>query len=631
LLNDHDYQSQELQKQLQDEIANITLLMQQVENDWESIVDRHEEYLRGYSITFDENDDIALSNDEKSKEDPYGDSTKIDHFKKANAAIKLLLSTVPVLDQNGDLKVSSVGGVILMPVSQTYISVMNNVHNSNNIEDMLEKLRQMAVYDQTYAVLYDRITKSSYKLDGLDLSKVKSVHGVKLIDAFFNTFKKQNPDVKNVFILSNGEVIVGEANLSSAASQLRAEYINQIITKAKEGKGFFTYNNDKQLYEVNAVKLKKYPANDSLQMLSFLKELGVDFTGQQFSKLKGNQLSIFNDAVSGIRKSIADTKEIKSFSSKTLNMEKRLFQLGLLKASIDNPQFDSTFFNVSGERTQSFVGTNAASNLFGFLNNLTSFTKEELAGTNFSYLKTDSFAEGSSILKRKFTPDGKIISGSEDLGTVGYVGGIINETNGKTTPSSKLNYKNRLIQELNLNLKGWYLNLIPGDASLEWMIKMGNPISATSLTRGFGEVHDLFKGYFLSELKLARESRPIANVQGRNTNDLRFFKAILGDVLHAEIISSNESIEDVYTKYENKINSALDKFIETKKNTFVNTLIEYGIVKQEGYGYTIEDVDLPRAMIESEFNRHMNMLTVNFFVANIELHKLLYSDTYQYT
>lgn len=631
LMTEPEYQTPELQKQLQDEIANITQLMQQVEDSWESIMDRHQEYLRGYSITFDENDELALNDDEKSKEDPFGDSTKIDHFKKANAAIKLLLSTVPMLDENGDMRVSSVGGAILMPVSQTYISVMNNVHNSNNIEDMLEKLRQMAVYDQTYAVLYDRITKSSYKLEGLDLSKVKTVHGAKLIDAFFNTFKKQNPDVKNVFILSNGEIVVGEANLSSAASQLRAEYINQIITKAKEGKGFFKYNTTKQVYEVNSDKLKKYQVGDAMQMLSFLKELGVDFTGRQFTKLNDVQASIFRDAVSGIRSSIANAQEIKNFSSKTLDMEKRLFQLGLLKASIDNPQFDSTFFNVSGERTQSFVGTNAASNLFTFLSNLTAFTKDQLAGTNFAYLGTDSFVEGSSLLKRKYTADGKIISGSEDLGTVGYVGGIVNETNGKTKSSAKLDYKNRLIQELNLNLKGWYLNLVPGDASLEWMIKMGNPISAVSLTRGFGEVHELFKGYFLSELKLAREGRPIANVKGRSTNDMRFFKSILGEVLHTEIINSSELVEEVYAQYEKKINAALDKFIETQKNKFVNTLVEYGIAKPEGYGYTLENLDLPKGMIEAEFNRHMNMLTVNFFVANIEMHKLLYSDPYQYS
>ena len=633
LLEDPEYQTPELQQSIISNIANTTLLMQQFEDGWESIVDRHQEYLRGYSITFDENDELALTDDEKSKEDPYGDSTKVDHFKKANAAIKLLLSTIPILDinsQDGDIQTSSIGGVMLMPTSQAYISVMNNIHNSNNIEDMLEKLRQMALYDPTYAVLYDRLTKSSYKLSGLDLSKVKSVHNVKLIDAFWKTFKKQNPAVKNVFILSNGEIVVGDANLSTAAAQLKSEYISAIVTKAKEGKGFFTYNKDKKVYEGNSAKIKSLRLDGVVQMVSFLKELGVDFSQSDALRLKDSELKIFKEAVSGIRNSILNAEDIANFSSKTLNMDKRLFQIGLLKASVDNPMFDSTYFNVSGERTQSYVGTNSASNLFTFLSGLEKFTKDSLANTNYSYLGTDSFAENSSILNRKYTKEGNIIEGSEDLLTVGYVGGTINETNGKSKPSSKLNYRDRLIQEMNLNLKGWYLNLIPGDASLEWMIKMGNPISSISLTRGFGEVHDLFKGYFISELKLAREGRPIANVKGRNTNDMRFFKSILGEVLHNNIISSTESVEKVYEDNADKINKALDAFIEQKKESFKKTLTDVNILKQNGYGYSLENVDLPQVMIESELNRHLNMLTVNYFVSQIEMHKLLYSDPYQY-
>lgn len=631
LMEDPNYQTPELQQALINDIADTTLLMQQVEDNWEALVERHQEYLRGYSITFDENDEMALTDDEKSKEDPYGDATKIDHFKKSNAAIKLLLSTIPVLDDKGDILQSSIGGAILMPTSQTYISVMNNIHDATDMEDMLEKLRQMALNDETYAVLYDRLTKSSHNVPGLDLSNIKSTQGARLLDAFWKTFKKQNPVVKNVFILNNGDIVVGDASLSTAASQLRAEYLNSIIVKAKEGKGFFTYNKDKKVYQADKDKVRSQAVNNLPQMIAFLDKLGVDFKQRDLGKLKNDQISLFKDVVYGIKDSILATQDISSFSSKVLDMEKRLFQLGLLKAAIDNPEFDSTYFNVSGERTQSFVGTNAASNLFSFLNSLEKFTKDSLAGTNYSYLGSDVFTEGSSILSRKYTKDGTIIKGAEDLMSVGFVGGVVNEVNGKSKPSAKLDYKNRLIQELNLNLKGWYLNLIPGDASLEWMIKMGNPISAASLTRGFGEVHKLFQGYFISELKLAREGRPIANVKGRSTNDMRFFKAILGEELHNTIVSSTESEEKVYEDNAEKINKAIDDYITNKRESFKETLSRYGILKPEGYGYTMENIDLPNSMVESELNRHLNMLTVNYFVAQIEMHKLLYSDPYQYS
>jgi hypothetical protein len=47
-----------------------------------------------------------------------------------------------------------------------------------------------------------------------------------------------------------------------------------------------------------------------------------------------------------------------------------------------------------------------------------------------------------------------------------------------------------------------------------------------------------------------------------------------------------------------------------------------------------QEINIPemasQVMIESELNRHLNMLTVNYFVSQIEMHKLLYSDPYQY-
>ena len=35
-------------------------------------------------------------------------------------------------------------------------------------------------------------------------------------------------------------------------------------------------------------------------------------------------------------------------------------------------------------------------------------------------------------------------------------------------------------------------------------------------------------------------------------------------------------------------------------------------------------------MTESQYNRELKSLSVNYMIANIEMHKLLYSDPYQY-
>jgi hypothetical protein len=632
LLKNEEYlkdNKEEKTRIIKDVIAKNIAFMQNVSSEWETITERHKEYLRGYQIEFDENDNVAINDIEKSKDEGFGEASKIDSFKKANPAIKLLLSTVPVVNPNDPtkLQLSSIGGAILIPTSKTYISLMSNLHDSLSIEDMLEKLRMMAENDPNYRTLYKRITKRSFDEEGVDLTKIDTTHGLQLISALWRTFKKQNPDVKNVFILENGDVVVGDASLSNAASQLRSEYINNIVTYAKANKGFFRYDDKKKVFVGDQQKLAGVTLDSITAMVNFLKQLGVPFTASEVVKLKGEQLDMFKDAVSGIRSSIAQNKEIATFSGKVLDISNRLLELGLVKATISNPEFNSTYFNVSGERTQSFIGTNAASDLYTFLSKINNIS--EIAGTKYSYLLTDSFAQGSNLMQRMFGKDGVRKGKTSDLFKIGYVSGTINESNGKQKSSSKLTFPERLIQELNLNLSGWYLNLIPGDASLEWMIKMGNPISTSSLSRGMADINEVFKGYFLSELALSRETdRPVASK--RNRKELRFFKDILGEELHNEIIASKEDVNTVYALNENKINAILLKYITSETSKYGSYLKRFGIL-QEGMGtFTLKNVNLPKNMSSAELNRQLSLLTVNFMINNIEMHKLLYADPYQY-
>jgi hypothetical protein len=632
LLDDKEYlkdNKEEKTRIIKDRIAKNTAFMQDVSDEWPTLVERHKEYLKGYQIEFDENDNVAINDLEKSKDEGFGDASKIDSFKKANPAIKLLLSTIPIVNPNNPdkLQPSSIGGAILIPTSKTYISLMSNLHTASSIEDMLEKLRVMAENDPNYRTLYRRITKRPYNEEGVDLTKVDTTHGLQLISALWKTFKKQNPDVKNVFILENGDVVVGDASLSNAANQLRSEYINNIVINAKANKGFFTYDDKKKVFIGDQSKIKGVVLDSPTAQSNFLKQLGIQFSAQEILKLKGEQLKTFNDAVSGVRASISQSKEIATFSGKVLDISNRLLEIGLVKATVSNPEFNSTYFNVSGERTQSFIGTNAASDLYTFLSKLEK--KSDIAGTKYSYLLTDSFAQGSNLLDRMFGSDGIRKEYTLDLFEIGYVSGTINESNGKQKSSSKLTFPERLTQELNLNLKGWYLNLIPGDASLEWMINMGNPISTTSISRGMADINNVFKGYFLSELALSREEdRPVA--KGRNRKDLRFFKSILGKELHDEIISSKDDINTVYALNENKINAALLNYINVETSKYQSYLKRFGILDEGLVGISLKNVNLPKNMSKAELNRQLSALTVNFMINNIEMHKLLYADPYQY-
>jgi hypothetical protein len=609
-------------------ISNTLQLMQNVEDQWSLITERHEEYLKSYQIEFDENDNINLRDENNSGRETYQDATKIDNFKKSNSAVKLLLATIPQVDDAGKLVPSSIGGAQLLPVSKTYISMMNNLHTSASVEEMLGRLRQMAISDPNYRTLYRRITKRDWKDGGVDLSKVDTQHGLQFVSSIWNTFKKQNPDVRNVFILENGEVVVGEANLASAAQQLRSEYINSIVFKAKEGKGFFTYDQKEKVFKGDPAKLKGVNLNSVTAMVDFLNQMGIPFTVSDVNKMTPEQYKVFKGAVAGIKESISKTEKVATFSGKALGMSGRLLELGLVKSAVSNPEFSSTYFNVSGERTQSFIGTNAASDLYDFLSKLERFNKESVGGTGYGYLLTDSFAKGSNLLSRMFTDAGTRKENTEDLFKIGYVSGLINEEKGKRKESSKLTYKDRLVQELNLNLSGYYLNLVPGDASIEWMIKMGNAISTASISRGMGDINAIFKEYFKAELELVRESRPVA--KGRKSNEMRFFKGILGDTVHSDVLNAKGTPEEVYSAFENKINGKLADFIQKNMIKLKQSLTQYGILKEGMLGFDFENINLPKNIGEKEVDRQLMALTANYMIANIEMHKLLYSDPYQY-
>lgn len=631
-------------------LRKVSELIDEVENGWDSIITQYEDYLKGYSIEFDENDSLQINNDDLIKESDKFDATKIDAFKKANRAIKLLLSTVPYTKANGKLERSSINGAKLIPVSKVSITLLNVVSSARNTDEMIDRIRELAEADPNYKTLYKRITKKDSSEKGLALNKITTRGNVQLITALWSLLKKYNSAVKVVSVLENGEVIVKNSFLSNAAEQLKQDYLNSITTVAKAGKQLFYYSPAKKGYFINRKKLNSSNIITRKGMVDFLNQLGINFTITEINRLEHSDpidFAKFKSAVGGIKKSLYSTGRIASFYIPTLSIGTRLYELAEVKSKLSNPEVDSTFFNISGEMTQSYIGPNASSQLFETLNQIEELSAEELSTTpQFSYLLTDTFTKGSAILKRMFTEKGKRKEDKEQtpLFTVGYVGGFENNVTGKKQPSSKLNYKDRLLQELNLNIKGWFLNLVPGDASIEHMIYMGNQFDYAGLSTGMGQIHRVFREYFFSELAVSQEKgRPFVEAKGRERTDLRFLKSILANPnesdekmknkLHNDIIeyANSHSPEETYAKFEKQINSAIDKFMKNNATMLGQTLDSYGLIGQDDFGrISIANTMFPSRMSEEELQKQLLVVTANYMVANIEMHKLLYSDPYQY-
>lgn len=638
--------------------ANFKILHANVENQWEKIVKKHSEYLKTFSIEFDENDTIILKDDAASGKGDWQDARQIDNFKKTNAAIRLLIGTLPVMEIGADgiakPKRSTMGGFTLMPTDRTFITLMNRLHSSVNLDEMMNRLKQLAKEDPTYSTLYKRLANVKTIDENVNYyDNLNDEHNIQLISGFWRAFKKQNADVRLVFTLPNGDVVIGDASLSTAARQARSEMSSAIVSSIRGGANkYVKYDTAKKEFTSQAgIKNLTLDTSNLDKYVEFLKDFGIEFTAKDLRrKLNDRQRGVFTEAVDGIKTSLSQLSEVKALTTKALNIDGQLLKLGTIQAILENPSFESTYFNLNGDRVQTYIGTNLISDMYDVISQIKNYNY--LGSTKYAYLTYDAFSKDSALLNKMFNieqvdSDGRRKDNTEDLLKTGYVDGLVNEQTNKKKDSSKLNIQERLLQELNMNLDGYYMNLVPGDASIEWMVKLGQFVSKNQLMNtGYDSVHKIFKGYFLSEVNVAKEDRPIvkldlskedikAGKKQRESTDLRFFKNILSEKDHAAIVKelvAGKSAEKIYDKFEAKIKSAVESFVEAEVKSSRDTLIKYGVITRAEEGWDSNGINFSETegMSDEFLNRELQSLAVNYMIANIEFHKLVYSDPYQY-
>jgi len=131
----------------------------------------------------------------------------------------------------------------------------------------------------------------------------------------------------------------------------------------------------------------------------FLEKLGVTFSPKEIRRasLKNDSIrKAFIDAVEGIKDSIESMSEVKTLTTKALDIDNRLLQLGNIRAVLAKPDFESTYFNLNGERTQTFIGTNLMSDMYDVISNVTKY--QDLGSTKYKYLLSDVYSQGSAVL-----------------------------------------------------------------------------------------------------------------------------------------------------------------------------------------------------------------------------------------
>lgn len=626
----------------------LSSLFNNVSSQWSDIVLKHKEYLKSYNVQFDESDNIDYENLEKSKDEGYGDARQIDAFKKIDGGLKFFLSTIQetnIVDEVVKPKINNIGGITLLPLGSVYVDLLNQLNSSTSLKDMTNRLREAARKNPNYRTMFRRLFKTNAIDDvAIDYAKLET-HDIQLIQTFYKAFVKAAPNVAIMFVLPSGEIVIGDSNSSGAAKDYRVRFKNNIVSKIRKGESpYIVENKAGRFVATDKLLSLTFVSNKNMDSVkNFLNNIGIEFTDDQLNKLKTNSdfISSINGIIKSFKSTVLESKEgLDKLNDRTLDISGRLLELAIIKARLETTEFEITYFNINGERSQTYIGTNWMSHFFKEITAASNI--EKLRNGEFGYLLTDSFSKGSVLLDKLYnsvTGNKKEIS--ENFLQPIIVDGTLDEIEGKNIESSRLSKKQRLVQETNMAINGVYMNLVPGDGAMQSAIQLheiNNPfVNDSSIASK--DYHKIFKEYFLSELRLAKENKPIVG-KGRTGTDLRFFKTILSEKTHAEISKLNQkknsNPEKIYEDNSVIILNELEKYLDGLTKEGIDVFKEYGIITSSEVENQFNIKNISHFTNEESYtadfiNMKMKQTEINHIIAVIELHKVLYSDPYQYS
>ena len=628
---------------------------------YNELVKRTIDSIRTRGISFNAEEVVSI-NDENSNGKEYAQDTfSIDWKKHSTGALKFLLSTLAerkALNQTNVDKLTplkpagynlSNEGYKLLNFNRVFATLLDRLHGTNDPVEFTNKFIQLAKEDSNYLPLFVSLggNEVTHSFDFGNFGE----SDWKLFIQFFNTFTRQKPDALIQYISEEGDVHTGSANIFTTVKQTVDSWIDNMKVLGKAPGGLISYSD--KVYKVDTVAIKALNIKKPADMLNFLGKIGVEFPKGTYEGLsnreviiKGKQTSEmkeFVDAVGSIHTYLGKNNELMTFDAKRLDISGPLRTLAGLYTKVNNPNQDSTYFGVEGQRIGSFSENNAPSYFENTFNE--SETIYELLEKRPEL--NDVYSKGSEILKLGglfFDGDGKRIATI----TVGYIQGTKNELTGKDKSTSKLSLGERYVQEINQNINGNYYILIPGDSSTEWMMNLGNVISMDDVMSGnhWNKVYSIYSNYLNDDINLASEDRKQNMYTRTKSQELRIMRDILPQNIVEDIEdmiqdeeASYDDIQDYIAENRDAINASVKSFIEDRSQETFNTLLNSNQIKMIGEDkYSLDKFDtdflkkynLTKEVTADEALNVINFANINYTINNQEFHKILFGDPYQF-
>jgi len=663
------------------------------EKRYNELVKRTINSIRTRGISFNADEVVTINDENVNSRDYAPEAFSVDWKKHSTGALKFLLSTLSerkALNQTNVEKLTplkpaeynlSNEGYKLLNFNRVFATLLDRLHNTNSPEEFTKKFIQLAKEDSNYLSLFVSLGGNTVTHE-FDFNNFGESDW-KLFIQFFNTFSRQKPEALIQYTSEEGDVYTGPANLFTTVKQTTEGWIDNMRTIGKAEGGLISY--DKKVYKIksfvgtveksgntwNAISPEGKTTNHSTEkeardvarsynitikkstdQIKFLNALGIEFNQGTYDALsnkeaiikgkKTTELSEFTKAVGDIYTQLGKNNDLMTFDAKRIAINGPLRTLATLYTRVNNPNQDSTYFGVEGQRIGSFSENNAPSyfeNTFNESNTLTELLKK-MPQLN------DVYSRGSEILKPGglfFDKEGNRIADIK----VGYIQGSKNQIDGSAKTTSRLSRGQRFVQEINQNINGNYYVLIPGDSSTEWMMNLGNVISMEDVIEGkhWNKVYNIYNNYLNDDINLALADRTQNIYQRAKSQELRIMKDVLPEKIVEKIESmikegkTYDDIQEYIVENKNDINSSIKDFVDNMSKETIDILLNSNqIMMVEENEYVINKFDteflkkynLNGRVTFDELMNVINFANINYQINNQEYHKILFGDPYQF-
>jgi len=662
-------QSEDERRAIVQQVKSIRTLWSRIKDNWDAFVREHQRYLRAFNVEFviDDEGNIDLSEEDYSPDENKSmteydrDIMQYDAKNSASTRVKLLIFSIADSEwiaqatragmSSADavrdkIQSSSLGLPKLVQYAKLFNYLLHSVAGTNTFYDIWETFTGMVANEGTRKAIDANLRKLMNRLKFDNGFEDKTPADAKMILSLEGTLSKQKPAFFRQFTDYQRNTYFKTTVLNSKIDQLKSVWIGSITGSdaviSSEGNRF--------MFSSTITGIR--------DNVDFLNKLGIDFTKEDYRKLRGRAITRFNDAVNKIRalveKAAREKTAIPIISSRQIDFDSRLNDLAEIYVTyITGEDTQSQHPNLDSEPTSNFVLNNFVSTMINDANNADN-RDEFISRQDNGYLE-DIFHNNSLLLNEILFDRNGNKGRHVDIGVV--EGRETWDSNNKS--ASKMTEAERQLYEINNNINGVFYTLLPADAKTEWAIKVGTYFSSE---RFFGDdtsrsneitafANQMYK-WLGTEIALAKdyENRRFIDAlnrvpKGENRpvgKSLRFFKDILPkdvvDDVTAKVIDGDSSLGDILSSQ--RMRDLMREYVAEKTHSTINNLIDWKVLSQnndEEYrlfgfdkGFLNKVFGDKSSYTQQELERLVFFREMNYVVNNIEMHKFFFGDPAQY-